>query len=181
MKKVLFLVLMVALVGCGKDGSIGPRGAAGPGGADGADGDDGSAYETTFDVYASRDYDPSSWNNEDFDVEPGVYALPDKLDLVAGVAGTGWATIKLGSYLYCYQGNGISNAHAGTAFEYSHAEDSDTGNCGNGTSGKIEGINKNFVGVVYDSTLTVEVNGGGVSSAIRTYTEVEAEVEGFIY
>lgn len=180
MKQTILVLMLAFLVGCGQDTVTGLQGPKGDKGDQGDPGPSVSGSEISMIVGASRDYDPSVFSPEDYDVEAGVYQLPDTIDLIAGVAGTGWVTVKLNGVRYCYQGDGKNNSDAGTSFEYSHAEDLDTGNCTNGTSGSIT-VDKSFIAVLGDTVMTVDLNGGGVSSSIRTFTEVEFTLDGYSF
>ena len=124
-------------------------------------------YDVELTMNPSRDYDPSVFNPASLEADAGELTLPDTLPLVAGVAGTGWAAITVGDLKFCYQGNGVNNSDPGTRFEF-------VGETAAAASCPAGGLVDNGLTVTHDGgTITAEVSGGGVSGAIRTYTEVE--------
>lgn len=119
----------------------------------------------------ARDYDPSEFFPSEVVLSPGTYQLPGSLPLEEGTAGTGWATISIGDTSYCYQGDGVNNSDPGTEFVY-EGSFTGAGDCFSAslTAEPLEVILES------DTTVVAEVNGGGVSAAIRDYTEVEVEI-----
>lgn len=176
------VALGLFLVGCGHDGddgAQGPQGAVGQAGADGAagkdgqDGEDALAELETLTLSPSRDYDPSVFNPVSESRGAGIYRLPEELPLTAGVAGTGWASIDINDTRFCYQGNGANNSQAGTAFEYVGAFEL-PGECFSASLSNepLEGSS-----LLDDMDIESSVHGGGVSSGIRTFTQVDVEIE----
>lgn len=161
----------------GTDGSDGQNGAPGQDGSNGEDGSDGSdalAPLNQLKVKANRDYDPSVFNPTDFSVTAGVYKLPTDLTLLQGVSGTGWVTLRLGGEQYCYQGDGKNNNDPGTKFTLNHVGTVGSECFTTASSGSTE---LDMLMLLEDTNGTLSVNGGGVSSAIRTLTEVEAVID----
>lgn len=160
----------------GKDGATGPQGVAGVNGSDGTDGIDGKDALTplqTIILTPSRDYDPSTFNPASLMLGAGIFKLPLELPLTVGVAGTGWASITVSGTRFCYQGDGKNNSDAGSTFEYVGAFEL-PGECYSASLSDEPLENSSFF---EDMNIQAEVHGGGVSSSIRTFTQVEAEIQ----
>ena len=102
----------------GAQGDTGPAGPAGPAGAPGAPGATGSVgakgdtgprgngAQYHFTLFASRGYNSSFWNNDEYTMKKsGWIKLPNTVYLASGNAGTGWMTLELGQHKACFQGN----------------------------------------------------------------------------
>ena len=154
----------------GAQGFTGSPGAQGPAGANGADGNDAPVYMT---LSASRDYDSSAWYNFSAAAPAtGTINPPDSITVTAGNTGTGWLTLQIGSHKVCYQGTARSNNNISRVFSFEHIISS--AQCATGLGSKtVVSSDANYnVPVTQGDTMGLEVNGGGVSSSIRTYTSV---------
>lgn len=182
---ITLMFLGLFIVACGDDGKDGAQGEKGmqgqqgsagtngSNGSDGKDGEDALAPKQTLTLKPSRDYDPSSFSPVSEDLGAGVYSLPEELPLTTGVAGTGWASITLNNMRYCYQGDGVNNSNAGSKFEYEGAFEL-PGECFSASLSDEPLEGSSFF---EDMEFEAAVHGGGVSSGIRTFTEVEAVIE----
>lgn len=188
MNKLLLTIAALSLTACGPAPELGSAvGAiahnwqylAGEDGVNGQDGMDGQAgsdgepaelYEVV--IQASRTYGPSTFSPGLSEAPAGVYSLPEVITLTSGVAGTGWVSIILDGIRYCYQGNGRNNNDPGSAFQYRGAATDVNDECFE--AGRTELPLERFVRS--DDQIELQLNGGGVSSSIRTDSSVEAEI-----
>lgn len=124
---------------------------------------------------ASRDYNPSSWHHHDkISQQSGDFLAPESLPVLAGLPGTGWASLYIGERKFCYQGDGSSNsAGDGTQFILVKEKAQLSPPCH--SAGQDIEFNRE-VEIQKDMELRLEVNGGGCSSSQNTcvYTEVQA-------
>lgn len=146
------------------------NGTDGQDGSAGADGEPAELYEVV--IQASRTYSPSTFSPGLSEAPAGVYSLPEVITLTSGVAGTGWVSIILDGIRYCYQGNGRNNNDPGSAFQYRGAATDVNDECFE--AGRTELPLERFVRS--DDQIELQLNGGGVSSSIRTDSSVEAEI-----
>lgn len=128
------------------------------------------------DIIASRDYDPSKFSPTEGILEMGSYEIPSVVELLVGVAGTGWASLTIGNVKLCYQGNGANNSQVGTAFNLKGQLSDPSLKCHNAP----KGVSELLIALSEDTSIKLEINGGGVSAAIRTYTEGKAALLGTV-
>lgn len=172
--------MALTTMACGDDRTIIEQGQPGPQGEQGPKGDSaepitpvdvvGSNQPVVVELTASRDYDPSVFNPATEELGPSAIRLPEEIELVQGVAGTGFASLTLNDVKFCYQGTGINNSDPGTAFKFKGIA---TGNeCHMGTtSGDLD-----FVSYFDNVVITLTINGGGVHPSIRTLTVGSIEI-----
>jgi hypothetical protein len=153
----------------GPAGPQGPQGLTGPQGIQGVKGDSTPLYLT---FYANRDYDPSVWNADTL-LSPaaGKIRVPSVIYLAEGNAGTGWLTFRLGNVKACYQGAAASSAIISKRFILRNIFDA-TVACDNSGSATPITLVDNKADVNLGDTLSLDVNGGGVTSTNRTFTSV---------
>ena len=153
----------------GPTGSQGPQGLPGPQGIQGVKGDSTPLYLT---FYANRDYDPSVWNADTL-LSPaaGKIRVPSVIYLAEGNAGTGWLTFRLGNVKACYQGAAANNSIISKRFILRNIFDA-TVACDNSGSATPITLVDNKADVNLGDTLSLDVNGGGVTSTNRTFTSV---------
>ncbi|MGE0633075.1 MAG: collagen-like protein [Pseudobdellovibrionaceae bacterium] len=164
----------------GEKGDTGAQGPQGVQGEQGVPGAVGSVFpvapvEYTFSAVAQRYYQPSigaplviqlpSWT--------AVFQIPASLSVVpGGNSGTGWASIYVAGYTYCYQGNASNNNMPdGTEFVLLRFRRT-PGECwGSGTEA-MSGEQKVTIGGAV--TVTVSIAGGGCSAKAGTCIDTEA-------
>lgn len=129
-------------------------------------------------ISASRDYNPSHWNNyqgiASFD---GIIKIPLTIDVTAGNSGTGWTTLQIQERKFCYQGVAMNNQTAnGHLFVLKKEITNQQDSCHNSLS-QIELIDRKVI-INKGDQIILEVNGGGCSSVHGScmYTEVSMEI-----
>jgi hypothetical protein len=135
--------------------------------------------EVAKDIFltASRDYNPSDWNNDQLTVSVGSdYVIPIELLVQSGNSATGWASLIIGPQKFCYQGNASNNSTAnGTKFVLKKVKTNINVDCfNNSDNGNIIAT----VTIASGETVSLSVNGGGCSNNAGAciFTEVEAKI-----
>jgi hypothetical protein len=156
----------------GPVGPQGPQGSPGPAGSQGIQGVKGDSNPLYLTFYANRDYDPSVWNADTL-LSPaaGKIRVPSVIYLAEGNAGTGWLTFRLGNVKACYQGAAASSSIISKRFILRNIFDA-TVVCDNSGSATPITLVDNKADVNLGDTLSLDINGGGVTSTNRTFTSV---------
>jgi hypothetical protein len=110
---------------------------------------------------ASRTYSPSTWSHLDMvSLQAGDFELSSEIMVLAGNAGTGWASIVINNIRYCFQGNAGNNNQLGDRFELKYQKTNLSEQCYQGSNSPA----------VVDITLAIgtsikmEIHGGGCGS-----------------
>lgn len=175
---VKIFLMMVAIAAAAATLSGCADGADGASGAKGKDGKDGVVIAVGEELVleAARDYGPSEFFDDSVLLSPGVYELPQKLPLLQGAAGTGWASIVVGDLRLCYQGNGGNTTEAGDAFIISGMINA-ANECHNTakSQAKLQHI------LITDTEVVAAFHGGGVSAPLQVFSSFEAVIKGLSF
>ena len=138
------------------------------------DGVNRSPLLRSIEVSASRDYNPSRWQNGVIAVEQnGLFHLPTELQVLAGHIGTGWASISIGGRKFCYQGNASSNNQDdGTSFQLRFEKLSPNDECHHASTNIPY---QRDISLQSGQLITLQVHGGGCGTSCN-FLELEARI-----
>lgn len=121
-------------------------------------------------IEAARTYGPSTFSPQEYKLPSGIYQLPPML-LANGNAGTGWASITIGTIRYCYQGDAPNNNTESTRFILKGRGSSNI-ECFSQTLKHSDGV------FVTDTvTIVVAVHGGGCGTKCKD-TAIISNIDG---
>lgn len=138
-----------------------------------------SSFDTLdFTLSASRDYGPSSWNDDEKVAEnTGNYLVPEEIEVIAGNSGTGWVTLVINDRKFCFQGNASNNSSMdGDKFVLKHEKSRLDREC---HESAYTIAHSPHIFITKGDELTFSINGGGCSELESTcvYTETEIGIK----
>lgn len=170
MPKLIFLLLLTLLFSCGGSKKVGNN-------SDTSDAvnDTAPISATDIEISASRDYNPSSWN--DFELQAAAsanYSVPLELEVIAGNSGTGWASLYIGNRKFCYQENAPNNnTNNGTKFILIKEKSNLSTEC---YQNQDNIAYNQQVNVSKEDSIRLSINGGGCGPFCM-FTEAHAVIE----
>jgi hypothetical protein len=159
--------------GFGGQGATGSQGIQGPIGLTGSQGLQGVASPVYISLYANREYNPSAWNPDTL-LSPaaGKIKIPAAAYATESTTvGTGWLTLKIGNIKACYQGAGPNNTTISKKFLLRNIVDASIA-CESSNAATPVVLVDNKADVLLGDTISLDVNGGGVSSILVSFTSV---------